>query len=269
MRRDFPWEIKLSRAQTLINQLSQEVDQYFSREPARISWEITKENLVIVNLSISDFPSIVFSSLAGEIIHNIRSGLDSIVYEIICKKSIQKNIALSEKVRSTIQFPIYLQEEYFNQCKFLIPFQEETFYSDLKGFQPFNWGAGQENLESAKEVSRGHHLSLLQELSNKDKHRGINFIFIKLRDFVVVLPPKSKVIGAFNYSAQFMNNGRILSFFVEGGKDELSGISIQPNFGLGFHTKDSGSRQDNVLNQLELLLNQSIYYVKQLGFHLK
>jgi len=262
------WNIKIDRAAELVNNFDIEVARYMTGNPAQISKHFVGENQIEVHLHIHNEPPTILASLAGEIVHNLRSALDSIVFAIVMQKVPSLKIQILERFVKKIHFPIETARESLSHIEFLSGFENELFYRDLESFQPFSWSSEYVKGEAKVEMNKGHHLALLQELSNNDKHRGINIVFCTLTDFAVGLPENVSLDGGFTYSKKFVNNEPILWFKLQGeGRYDL--VSVIPQFSLGFQNSEFGFPRDSVQNQMHTFLNQISYYVRMLSSHIE
>jgi hypothetical protein len=263
-----PWDLKIQRARTQVAEFNTIVVDYLATNPAGISQELLNGNEIHVKLHIHRQPPDVLAVLSGEIIHNLRSALDAVTFALVIEKTRILGVPQKDGYENLIQFPIVVKKRSLSEYKFLKHFKKESFYADLQEFQPYNWSKEFVPDNQRVEVNKGHHLALLSELSNRDKHRGINFIFCALRNFMVTCPDGVTTDGKFTYSAVFKNNEKILNFNLVGNGD-YSQVNVIPEFSLSYVPSEYGFKNDSVQNQLSTLLNQSAYYVNQLAFHLE
>ena len=113
-------------------------------------------------------PSETWGVLLGEIVHNLRSALDHLVYEA---SSLDKN----GRPLSDTEFPIFVDEDKFRSERrpgglYKIRGLNAETRAFVESMQPFH-----------SENPRLHHLWALRELSNADKHRLLNFVVAAYR----------------------------------------------------------------------------------------
>ena len=262
-----PWQVKLERATEQLSQYETIVSEYMSDNPAQISQQLVLENMIEVYLHIYKEPPLILASLVGEIIHNLRSALDSITFEIVLKAAENRKIVMPDWCIRKIQFPIETERDSLSRYCFLDGLEEEAFYADLKELQPFNWSKEFIAEEDKLRMNNGHPLALLRELSNKDKHRGINLVFCKLQDFYISLPVDVKTLGGLTYERNFVNGRRIFYFKIEGVGD-YSLVNVVPKFGLSFRHSEYGFPNDSAGNQLRVILNRVESDVMSLAWHI-
>ncbi len=128
-------------------------------------------------------PSKEWAVLVGEFVHNVRSGLDYVVYELIGH---QASASVRRRFERDIQFPIYLTEKRWDahlrpttycgktrkpRNEWMLKLTEEC-RAYLSGLQPYQ--AGEQSAVNA------HPIAILQRLSNIDKHRTLNVVFLDL-----------------------------------------------------------------------------------------
>jgi hypothetical protein len=262
-----PWDIKIKRAQNLTFEFNKIVDDYMSSNPAGISQELINGNEIQVKLHITRQPPDELAAISGEVIHNLRSALDAITFSIVTEKTKRFGVPQKDGYEKTIQFPIEVKKRNLSDYKFLKHFKREGFYQDLNDFQPYKWSEEFIPENKRVETNKGHHLALLQELSNKDKHRGINFVFCTIKNFMVICPKDVHTDGSFHYSSIFRNDEIILRFNLV-GTGNFSQVSVVPEFSISFQSSEYGFVNQSVKNQLDTLLNQVTYCIRQLEFHL-
>ncbi|GEM_PF-5438179 len=112
----------------------------------------------------------------GEIIHNTRSSLDNLIYELALVNT-NNNIVKPKR----LQFPIYdTFEEFQKYGEPVISEISSKHKSIIESYQPFHGTAGRPDSWNGPYV---HQLSLLRDLSNTDKHRTIIEIFFDPNHF--------------------------------------------------------------------------------------
>jgi hypothetical protein len=115
----------------------------------------------------------------GEIIHNTRSSLDNLIYELALVNT-NNNIEKPKR----LQFPICdTIEEFQRYSENAISEISATHKSILESYQPFRGIAGRPDSWNGPYI---HQLTLLREFSNTDKHRSIIEIFFDPNHFEIM-----------------------------------------------------------------------------------
>jgi hypothetical protein len=155
---------KLRRAQTHFEGLRVEVDAFLNAEPPPyriVTADDPHSGDRIYRMEIVQAPpAIDWAVVVGDVIHNLRSGLDHLAH-VLCRA----NVPTKEPPSGT-EFPIFVDEERFNSANrggglYKIRGMTEDAQEAIRQFQPYLHG------DAAKSQS----LWLLQEMSNIDKHR--------------------------------------------------------------------------------------------------
>lgn len=166
-------QLKLSRAEKQINDLSLSVSQWIDSNPMLLK-TVYLENKLGYNLIIDKLPNKhdlnEFGILTGEIIHNLRTSLDNLAF------SLAKLYNNPPKNERSLSFPIYTNETKFikdwgkkNKKQF-----SSLVFELIKKIQPFN--RNNDAVEGNPDIDP---LIILHEISNQDKHRTPHVTFIK------------------------------------------------------------------------------------------
>jgi hypothetical protein len=174
------WWAKAARAQINIETLRAVVDKYHSLAPYEVrSREIEPghkfEQAVYTTVPV---PSAV-KTLAGDAIHNLRSSLDSFVYELARRNHPE----MTDAQERATEFPICKDPQSFERF-FLASRHRIGLFSDrdklaLRSVQPFAFGeeaeaVGVERGDDSYDVDFRHNeVSRLHAISNLDKHRRL------------------------------------------------------------------------------------------------
>jgi hypothetical protein len=155
---------KLDRAEEHLNVLDHEIGTYFEEHPYRIFGEEETRGDYwhhTVYLEVSRFPpDELWGPIIGDAVHNLRSALDHLVWELATPH------ARAETPRR-IEFPIILDDPASN------PEIRGAFTKKLKCLRPESHAV----IDGAQPYKTGdfhHPLWLLQTLWNTDKHRTLH-----------------------------------------------------------------------------------------------
>jgi len=172
-------KVKLVRAAKQLGAIRRSIAAYARTKPHKI----TKKGKGKKKLNIPKSPPVEISLLAGEMIYQMRSALDHLAFDLIKKNP---NVsAIDPEWEEHCQFPIRVRLP--KNCK--PPLSKEKFLGDLPGIAdgPFAF------IESVQPYYRvgavNNSLRFLGYLSNIDKHRYLNLIRARIRQYESVRFP--------------------------------------------------------------------------------
>jgi hypothetical protein len=171
-----PWRIKLDRAHFHVDSLQQLIATVQSTGDLEALTEVSGDRRAVRVVLKRDLPSEI-PAMIGDILHNTRSALDCLAFEI-CKQGAQRSgRSLSEDQERLIQYPICIDSRTFkNATQRRLPLAPEHIVEIIRTTQPFYLamqGSTPSELE-IKERARCDRLWQLAELSNADKHRQLH-----------------------------------------------------------------------------------------------
>jgi hypothetical protein len=180
-----PWLIKLARAEEHLAALSGEVADYLDQEPARITVDRQGE-VYELRLRVDVPPPVRWSAVLGDVLHNVRSALDSLVFALL----VTSGTSVTPKQEHSIAFPIALTDDKYKGLRWHRGLASEDVRRAFRGVQPFAQVEGLQGLSSGQvAASIAHHpLIVLQRLSNADKHRTLHPTLCALDVMYVALP---------------------------------------------------------------------------------
>ena len=155
---------KLGRAKEHLTTLRTEFDIWAQQQADTIGFYIERDGpwYTIITKPLNQ-PPIRFSIIAGDIIHNLRSALDHLVWQLVLRDG--------QKPSRTNEFPIYESEELFSKE---VKFRKKPERSVLNGITID--GDAWTIIEKAQPYNSPPHTSpigVIGQLSNVDKHRTI------------------------------------------------------------------------------------------------
>jgi hypothetical protein len=185
------WRIKLQRAAEHAATLEAEVAAYLAEEPADVQVEPGDSDFeYLCRLIVRHEPPPSWSAVIGDVLHNVRSALDSITYSILIGRAAS---AVSDESKRRIGFPITASSEKFNSSRWDQGLADGSTKRMVRAYQPFadigdlNFGQ-----EDAEQVIQRHPLTQLRDLSNFDKHRSLHPIVVALDMMWLGLPEGAK-----------------------------------------------------------------------------
>lgn len=139
------------------------------------------------------------STALGDIAHNLRSGLNHLAYQLALIQAKERGSPLTLAERGSVQFPIYPRRVRWRNWRKTNArlFRSEDF-ATMQRFQPYRGRAGRPDSWNGP---YRHQLTLLAQLSNRDKHRLPN---------VIAVPPTHWRMSAIPIAALFTTR-RIVS----------------------------------------------------------
>lgn len=171
------WELKLAHAYHLLVQLDAEVEAYLAGGKARVESQIeggTGDTLIIFR--VSEKPPLEWSSLVGDILHNARSSLDSVMFELVSKRASSSQAQFDEMA---VYFPIWDSSASLYAVSNSRPWHQNLLTAadldELAKFQPFFYAEVPGLMQWEKEaIIRNNALIQLKALFRIDKHRTIH-----------------------------------------------------------------------------------------------
>lgn len=170
--------LKLARALNEIKALDKEVVAFIQTlpYPYRPAFDFNVDTRIITfSVHIEKTPDPMWGVRIGEVIHNLRSALDHIIWELVILTTGRPPVLPTKN-----QFPIFESKEGFNVRgidQFLKCVRQDAVEL-IRSEQPYSTG---ENRKSP--------LWHLHELSNADKHRTICVVGTLIHKFEFSMPP--------------------------------------------------------------------------------
>src|ERR1700676_40470 len=153
-------KLKLVRAAEHIDAVRHATWEYTADEPSRV----TKHPNGSYELNFIQPPPASISILSGEAVHQIRSALDHLAFELV--KLNPTRITLPAEWEEHCAFPLRLktpkQQPIFNCFEHMLPGITKSAFTFIEAVQPY------------KGENAGNVLRNLVVLSNIDKHRHLN-----------------------------------------------------------------------------------------------
>lgn len=159
--------LKLDRADKHIHELDEALDDFIATKPYRVTYKLNADKTFYECRIYHDGrqPPVEIGILVGEIVYQIRSALDHIIFEFSAPKILQ--IAGREAQLKAIeapQFPI-LSKRNEREHRRRLQFVDQMVWDAVERYQPYDRTHCPDPTQ--------HPLTLLNRLSNLDKHRVI------------------------------------------------------------------------------------------------
>ena len=192
---------KLRRANKQLESLDKCVKRFLEADPQpyRILPEDdpdTRERIYWLEIVVP--PPLIWSVIAGEIIHDLRTALDHLAYALCLAHAPGK-----DPPRST-EFPIFWDEDRFDNVKpgggyFKIRGMSWEMQSAIRDFQPHQRG----------DAAKTQPLWVLQDMSNIDKHRHLNLAVMGMPTAAFYVDPSVEFIPTYRWSEGRLEVGRM------------------------------------------------------------
>jgi len=162
--------LRLQRAQRHLDAVTREIRDWIDRHtplPSEVFDPDTGEHVVSFQLP-APIPHDVLGPLIGDVLHNFRSALDHLAYEL----AVAHSGSLSDRAGSDSEFPIALKprgDPWWEKRIGRVAPQAQAVIADLQPYRPRN--------------SPVHALEALYHLSNIDKHRRPTLSAFSISEF--------------------------------------------------------------------------------------
>jgi hypothetical protein len=167
---EWSWRVKLRRAEEHVERFAKEAADYLQSSRAGFDYAFDDQAGTIDVVLRADFePPAVFGAIVGDTLHNLRSALDAIAWEV-CQRT---GVPLTEKQEQQVYFPItWESNKWENAAKRLVGVTPEDLEA-FKYLQPwyFDEQGRQLGVEIPTEFAKNEPLWQLRELAKIDRHR--------------------------------------------------------------------------------------------------
>lgn len=219
-------DLKLERAEQHLRSLQKEVHDWLQKDPYTLVHEFDSQvGKNVLRVEDTETPPADFALILGDCLHNLRSALDNLVYELIV--ACHGDPPPAELVKRS-EFPIF-GDKVMNagERKKKIGGIDPGAQAEIEGLQPHNRG---QNYESDP-------LWRLHQLSNVDKHRLPHFVLFK--PIAAAYHSSSfGVIGPQNIEWRYgpIEDGAIVALYDRpaGISDAEMNMYFSPLFSIGF-----------------------------------
>ena len=250
-----PWEIKVERARELIDSLENEIKDYFEKTPPVVEMlKVAEPDLYSVVLKeLHPLPE-RWGAFVGDVIHNVRSALDSLMFRIITQSAPSRGTEIKEH---EIFFPYatnptQLRSLMKNDGKWHQGMATEDLFIALDPHFPYY-----EDLDLPEDevigATKNHEMTILRTLSNTDKHRTTNVTICAL-DYAGFALPKGVDIRATRWQPYPWAVGTEIYQTRITGVAEKSQPGLFYKFEVGLERDVRPTDAQSVINRLRALL---------------
>jgi hypothetical protein len=218
-----PWVVKLERAQEHVIALNNEIGAYLRAsldmdslprpaEPGK--WDLFFRQ--------SSEPPSRWSACIGDVLHNVRSALDSFAFATITDR-----VSLNSQERRSIYFPITLTPAEFDNANWPSVKMGADLADAFRVVQPWYsfWSHTGLDQKKRERLIAADTLARLSRWSNTDKHRTLHVTTAVLPTFWAGLPPGAQAVWEWGDPWPWSDGSKIGTYTVTG---------LQPGQGPGF-----------------------------------
>lgn len=256
------YKLKIERARHHLDDLNAHTLKWFNGDHHKVIHERHPDgpSNYQVRVEIEDLPTNPFSLLIGDVLHNLRSGLDHLVYALADAHT--TTIGSPKDFTDKSQFPIVTDEDrkgtggcgerfFKKECLRQIGSIDAAAQTIIKGLQPYHRGND----------FRSHPLWQLSELSNIDKHRLLHPVVYAF-DGMVIRRDELRNIelhGEFSVSQGPVKNNKIVARYGASPIDpkEAMNMDFNPILGIAF----SGDTPSVPHQEVVIVLNDILEYI--------
>ena len=166
---ELPWRVKLRQADVHLRRFEEECDLYVNASHVGFEYEMDQEaGSISVRLQADSEPPMLLGAIVGDVLHNLRSALDSIAWET-CQRA-----DVSPDREGNVYFPIGLDpKDWKSLAGSQLPSVAESHLQVFKELQPWfqdeiSRGYG---IEVDLSAATRHPLHRLHDLAKRDRHR--------------------------------------------------------------------------------------------------
>ncbi len=237
-------ELKLDWALHHLQGLESEIAIWLESKPHRLIHDFdikSGEKLLMAELLEPVPPK--FTLIIGDCLHNLRSALDNLVYELaIAYTGIDP---LPERRARVLEFPIFTDRTMTpGECRNKIGCIHPDAQAIIKELQPYERGKD----------ARKYTLSVLHDLSIKDKHRFPHVASFSPRTISLYIPGHGGIVNAKPNWGAIEGRTEILRYFSPTGDYAEVDMQKPPTFFVAFGKGSPdviyGARVESVLSEL-------------------
>ncbi len=190
------WETKVERAREHIETLRLAVDEYATRVRPRVDWRLdVSRSTLRAYLVAPEEPPDRLSAIIGDIVHNLRSALDTRMYRILSDRADRHRSAGcpgAKPDRQRFAFPVVSSRHRLVTGEWHQRLGDRKLFRALERVQPYRHFDVQTPAELKASI-RYDPLTVLHDLWNVDKHRTTHTALCGVRVVYVAVPPGGEV----------------------------------------------------------------------------
>lgn len=233
----FGCQLKMRRAQEHFHALSNTINEFTGGNPYEIVNDFKPEiNYYALRFKVREWPSPTWSPIIGDMVHNMRSALDHLTWQLVLRNS--------RKPSTGNLFPIFTKDP-LDPTAYVTEGEYKTAHKRwkdrirgmhphdvdiLKLLQPYQRG------EDAKSDS----LARLNELSNRDKHREFHFAAQSLMEYDFSVKETTRNASPrpvyFKPKGEILKDGEVIARFIPSavGPDPQLDMDLTLHYDIAF-----------------------------------
>jgi hypothetical protein len=262
------WQLKMRRANDHLSEFAELQQAYLKEFPPSVETRSWDGKSLVIRVTVPQQPDPYWSVIITDIVHNLRSSLDSLIYAIIENNAKHLNETLSKKLQKTISFPFCKNASEMKMVPGLCQYGDEILKGDIAHYQPFEYINEFVEPHEREIVLAGHPMSILQKLSNRDKHQSINFVSCYLSESFVVHDTQSKILKSAITKVPKSLNEFEFHYEIENGRESSSPILV-PEFKVKVEDPEGLRPAYSSLELMHFIRGQVQEATRILEYHLR
>lgn len=167
---EYPWRVKQRQAREHLARFSAAADDYVALADLELRYDRNPQAGTIgVRLHADAEPPLALGAIIGDVLHNLRSALDSVAWEA-CQRA-----GISKSQERDVYFPIVLDPaQWPSESAKKLPNVSPEHVRVFERFQPWYWDEQARRLgvdTKRRPLAEGHPLAKLNKLATIDRHR--------------------------------------------------------------------------------------------------
>lgn len=227
--------------------------------------EIVEPNLLRIKLTSNVQPEPEISAILGDLIHNLRSAIDSLMFAIVFNLADRKSIEISSEDAKQIYFPILNKSKKLREQKMIRKVAGKALMDDIRSVQPYCYSNPELKKELNERIVDGHPLSVLNQMSNYDKHRKLNLVFLDLSNWTLGLDEDSKLIET--STTRIDDRTNIVEMHFKDGSN-IETAKFEPIYKVNVDIWKSDWPEPSLFGTVEAIYKKVEYIVGHFSYHL-
>jgi hypothetical protein len=262
MNRQYNHELKLDRAVQHLERLEAEVRRWLGGHPYFVVSKFDPERGEhSVWIRPEGEPPAELGLIIGDCLHNLRSALDSLVYDLA---TVYQEGLLSDRAAKKSEFPLYIDPDLFEEYRERkIGATDPCVQTKIEELQPYNeWSSFRffmKTMGMRAHPEACHPLWLLQELSNTDKHRERHLTLFGPEAVMYREENADIAVSTVRDATSIKDRAKVLSYRPIDPEGE---VDVEFNFGLNVAFKEGppafGEPADRVLWRVYAFIKQEV-----------
>jgi hypothetical protein len=242
------FQLKLDRAAEHLQSIEAQERVWRQSDPRRVWTEPDiQSGGKLVWAEVLKPPPITLAPIVGDCLHNLRSALDNLAYELALA---HKGSKMSKSIADKFQFPIFKSRTGFDdKGKPVIRGVHPDAETIIEGLQPYN----RENRPGTAST-----LWILSVLSNSDKHRVPHLAAAAPHEFTMLGTHRGYLSAPEFFTDPFDDRAIIAKFVVPLGTYAEVSMKRPPTFGIAFGERSPDIIQGHGVHRILTFLSRFV-----------